>query len=237
VATPSFPVSPTPAVWGWPGLKWDVKKSPEFKTAIHPTVSGRRETRLALWALPRWHFNLEWEFLRDQRAKVMYDGSGSRLPPSPYDELRRILGFFLARRGAFEPFFFTDPTDFGVIDQTLTASSDGGRNLQALRSLGGQFVEPVGGVVAVTGVKINGVAQSAGYVAGIQLNKLLDASSALLDQDGWLVLPNAPSVGSVLAATFTYAFKVRFKQDLSEFENLWDDLWRLQHLELYSVPE
>ena len=124
-----------------PGLMWDVKKTPVWKTAVQSAVSGK-ELRVAYMQYPLWQFTLAYEVLRgDANA-----------------EFQTLLGFFLARQGMFDSFLYADPTDnavtaasFGIGDGVTTA-------FQLTRALGG-FVEPVQNVNGAPSVFVNTVAE------------------------------------------------------------------------------
>ena len=84
------------------GLEYPVVRTPVFKTLTQETASGM-ETRAALQLYPRWRYTLSFNFLRDDAN----------------DEFRTLLGFFLARRGAYEAFLFNDPDDNAVTGQPI----------------------------------------------------------------------------------------------------------------------
>ena len=44
-----------------------------------------------------------------------------------------------------------------------------------------------------------------------------------------------PAAGHVIAADFTYRFRVRFAEDSAEFENFMYQLWQLKQIKLQSV--
>src|SRR6185437_3118733 len=181
-----------------PGLAWSVTKQPRFATRIQRAVSGR-ELRALDQPYPIWTWTLTYSVLRD--------GGG-------YDELRTLMGFFLAQQGAFASFLYEDPADNAVAAQML-GTGDGSVSAFALvRTMGG-FAEPITAPHAVTGVYLDGVRQ--------------DASGYSVDADtGVVTFAAPPSAGKAVAADFTYYFRVRFADDSAEFENFMFRLWSLR---------
>lgn len=188
-----------------PGLAWSVTKQPRFATRIQRAVSGR-ELRALDQPYPIWTWTLTYSVLRD--------GGG-------YDELRTLMGFFLAQQGAFASFLYEDPADNAVAAQML-GTGDGSVSAFALvRTMGG-FAEPITAPHAVTGVYLDGVRQ--------------DASGYSVDADtGVVTFAAPPSAGKAVAADFTYYFRVRFADDSAEFENFMSRLWSLRQVKLQSV--
>jgi hypothetical protein len=108
-----------------PGLTWNIKKTPEWKTAIQESVSGK-ELAAAFMTYPRWTYSLAYEFLR----------TGS------YSELESLVGFFNARMGKFDTFLFEDPDDHNVTAQQFGTGDGVTTSFGLIRTYGG-FSEPV----------------------------------------------------------------------------------------------
>lgn len=138
---------------------WSVFKTPNFKTFTQLSTSGK-EVRAALWANPTWDFRLTWEVLKD--------GNG---PPSDIDT---FMNWFLARRGSFDSFLFSDPTDNGVAAQLLGYGDGATKTFQLARALAsGGALEAIQNPNAVTNVYLNGSPQAAfSYMSGTE-NSLL----------------------------------------------------------------
>jgi uncharacterized protein (TIGR02217 family) len=177
------------------GLSWGVRKTPVFSTRVQTALSGY-ETRAALYSYPLYNFSLQYEFLREATG-----------------ELQQLLGFFIARRGQFDSFLYTDPSDNSVTNYLLGVGNGTKREFQLLRSYGG-FVEPVMNVNTVTQVTVNGIATTA-YAVGT---------------DGLLTLNTAPAAGQVVRWTGTYYFRCRFMSDEADFEQFAYQFWSLQSL-------
>src|SRR5579862_4299001 len=86
------------------GLAYTVTKTAEYSTVLQSSAS-KNEIRTAQYQNnPIWTFQLLYEVLKDRGV----------LSPYAYSEYRTLQGFFLARKGRFDDFLFTDPTDFVV---------------------------------------------------------------------------------------------------------------------------
>src|SRR6185312_5055013 len=188
-----------------PGLAWSVTKQPRFATRIQRAVSGR-ELRALDQPNPIWTWTLTYSVLRD---------GGS------YDELRTLMGFFLAQQGAFASFLFVDPSDNAVSGQALGTGDGSAAAFQLVRTMGG-FAEPIMAPTAVADLYVNGIVQSPSLYS--------------IDADTGIVTFTAPPAGGgVVSADFTYAFRVRFADDSAEFENFMFRLWSLRQVKLQSV--
>lgn len=184
-----------------PGLAWDVGKKPGFNTLTHRAVSGK-EARASLMAYPLWTFKLAFEVLRDG------------LHGNDYDTL---LGFILARYGAFDSFLYTDPTDYSVTDQQIGVGDGSETQFQLVRSLGYSFtfIEPVQNVNALTNIKVNDVVTAAYSI----------------NSTGLVTFDTAPPLGHTVKWTGTYYYRCRFLQDEHDFNQMLKDLWELRKLE------
>jgi uncharacterized protein (TIGR02217 family) len=198
-----------------PGLGWSVTKAPRFATRIQRAVSGR-EVRLLDQPMPIWSWTLTYTLLRDR-----WDVRGGAGPGAGHDELRTLMGFFLQRQGAFQPFLFDDPTDDQVTGQ-LIGTGDGGTSVfQLVRTMNG-FSEPIAAPNAVSAVYFNGIVQS-------PANYTIDAATGLVS------FTAPPPAAQAVTADFTYWFRVRFADDSTEFENFLYQLWSLKQIKLQSA--
>jgi uncharacterized protein (TIGR02217 family) len=198
-----------------PGLGWSVTKTPRFTGRIQNAVSGR-ELRVLDQLNPIWTWTLTYSLLRDK-----WDARAAIGPGIGYDELRTLAGFFLQHQGTFRPFLFDDPTDNIVTDQILGTGDGGVRAFQLVRSMGG-FAEPITAPNVVSAIRFNGVRQGpAGY--------------AVDSETGLVTFATPPPASHVIAADFTYRFRVRFAEDSAEFENFMYQLWQLKQIKLQSV--
>jgi uncharacterized protein (TIGR02217 family) len=196
-----------------PGLAWNVTKAPTFQTRIQRAVSGR-ELRALDYPYPLWQFTLVFAFLRDN-------------PAAGLDELRTLMGFYLACQGAFGTFLFQDPSDYQVFGQYLGTGDSSLAGFQLQRTmgtalLGGGFTEPIVAPNLITAVYFDGITQSpSGYS--------IDPGTGLL------TFSTPPGTGLVITADFSYWFRCRFVDDSYDFENFMHRLWQLKKLTFISV--
>ena len=193
-----------------PGLAWHVKKRPRFNTAIASHVSGR-EVRVSNYAYPIWEWEMKYEFLR----------------ADAHTELQQLMGFFLARSGAFDTFLYRDPTEDNQVQGHQLALGDGATTKFTLTKTFGGFTEPCGYVDTDT---LAVYFQPPG------------ASVPVLQTTGWtFVSPNQivfslpPPVGTQVLVDFTWYYRVRFAEDSQDYDNFMFDLWQLQKLSIQSV--
>jgi uncharacterized protein (TIGR02217 family) len=194
------------------GLTWDTKRRPTFATLIQKSASGR-EVRAALQTYPL----AEWEL------------AFSYLPEAT--DLATLIGFYMARKGSFDSFLFTaEASDGTAIDSTVSAQALGlgtGSldDFTLVRTLGG-FIELVENG-AVSAVYFDGVAQSA------------DNYSVTSTAPGHLntlhFSAGLPGDGVAVTADFTYSWRVRFKDDQVEFNNLLSAIWEATTITLVQV--
>jgi uncharacterized protein (TIGR02217 family) len=187
-----------------PGLTWDVKRSPEFSTTVVKGADGG-ETRIGNWANPIWHWSLTHELLRDDAT----------------DELKTLLGFFLARQGKLDDFLYEDPSDNAVTGQQLGIGDGTTTAFQCVRAYGG-FVEPVKNLNGAPVIKVDGVTKTV-------------TTHYTVSSTGLVTFATAPANGAVITADLEYYWRVRFDLDSAEFNQFAQNLWDLQECTLVSV--
>ncbi len=190
-----------------PGLTWNVVRQPEFRTKVQSAVSGR-EIRLAFMSSPMYTFKMGYEVLRQGGA---------------FNELKTLGGFFLNRLGSFDSFLYTDPTDSSVTAASFGAGNGTTLQFQLVRPYGpagSAFVEPVENLNGAPAIYKDGVLQTTGYTVG---------------DTGIVTFATAPSAGVQLTWTGSFYYRVRFKQDVAEFNNFMKDLFDLKKMELYGA--
>lgn len=190
-----------------PGLSWNVVRQPEFRTQVQSAVSGR-EIRLAFMSSPMYTFKMAYEVLRQGGA---------------FSELKTLGGFFLSRLGSYDSFLYSDPTDNSVTGASFGAGNGTTLAFQLVRPygpVGSAFVEPVENLNGAPSIYVGGVLQTSGYT---------------VSSTGIVTFATAPSSGAQLTWTGSFYYRVRFKQDVAEFNNFMQNLFDLKKLELYGA--
>jgi len=193
------------------GLEYPVVRTPVFRTLLQESASGS-ETRVTLQSYPRWKWTLSFNFLRDDAN----------------NEFRTLVSFFLARKGAFDSFLFTDVDDMAVTGQ-LIGRGDGHSTLFPLvRSFQG-FDEPVLAPNAITRLKVAGVTKTQGtdYSFGTWENGIIGS--------GLVGFATAPASGANITVDFSYYWPVRFVADQYDFSKFMDRLWEQKKLDIVSL--
>lgn len=193
-----------------PGLAWSVYKEPGFKTRVQKSVDGV-EWRAFDQALPIWTFTLTFNFLRDDAV---------------HGELNILRGFFLAQLGAAVPFLYDDPTDDQILGQVIGVGDGVTTQFQLVRTIGallgsGGYNEPITAPQQVSAIYFNGAQVAPGHTTSLST--------------GIIAFPSAPAAGTVIAVDFSYFFRVRFADDMADFENFLYRLWQLRQVKLVSV--
>lgn len=190
------------------GLTWDVKKRPNFGTIIQTGASGR-EVRVTKRMNPIWEFELSYSILDDN----FIDASG-------YSELRNLVGFYLQRQGAFDSFLYMDPSDNSVAGQAIGTGDGVATTFQLVRNFGG-FAESMQNIQGSPQIFIAGVLQL--------------ASAYSVSATGLVTFTSAPASGAAITAGFSYYYRVRFKEDVQEFNEFLNNLWEAQQVKFISV--
>ncbi|EGY02280.1 phage associated protein, putative [Nitrospirillum viridazoti Y2] len=185
------------------GRTFGTVKEPNFNTTVQTHNNGD-ETRISNWSRPRWKITLVYSALWDTASAA---------------DFKTLLGFFMQQRGAFRPFLFVDPDDNQVVGQAIAVGDGSTRAFTAVRTFGG-FVEPVGALMTVTAVYLNGTPTGGYSFSG-----------------NTVTLASAPAAGVLVTADFTFAFVTRFYDDKLSPEKFAYKLWSLGEVNLYSVNE
>lgn len=203
-AAPTLPIFPSIATLGW-----SVKRSPRFRNNISKHVSGK-EIRSPNAAHPVWEFELNYD--------VLFGG------PTGAQTYQSMLSFYQSMSGQSGKFVFTDP-EFGAAIAQFIATGDGFRTTWPLvRTVGGAYEEPIGWLVNITEVRINGILQSpATYVAWYN------------DKYPSVKFNTAPANTAVVTASYNYAFVCRFTNDSNTFEEFMNNWHALKSLKFRTV--
>lgn len=187
------------------GLKWGMKKTPVWSTQVQKMAS-QRELRASFVSYPLYKISLSYEVLRAAAA---------------YTEIQQLIGFFNARSGSFDTFYYQDPDDNAATDVSIGPAASGQLAYTALKSYGG-FIEPIGAFNGnPTNVKVNGVTKALGVDYTVSGNTITFLSQ--------------PTVGHSITWSGSFYYNVRFLKDDEEFEQFLKDLWSAQRIELITV--
>lgn len=183
-----------------PGVTWSLVKSgfhktPSFKSSIQKTGSGRGQTAVSYKPYATWNFEVDLNYVRGGETVQ-------------YSVLQRFLGCYLKTCGAGNLFYFTDPNDNGVSDQSamlnvtpgaafpMTQTGDGvSTQFQLARNIdqGVDILQTVANVV----VYVNNA-----VVSGVSISNT-----------GVATFASAPANGAVLAWQGTFRYLCRFTED------------------------
>jgi len=179
------------------------------------SVNGR-ELRASYQAVPKYEISMSYAFLRENKNRK---------------EFQILESFFLARRGAFDSFLFKMPDDF---EFTCTFEGDGTNTTFQLYKQMHNLQLPVGNTL--------GSSQSANLYMWnkLQTKDMWDANdqklmwntaTAMITQDGKLVLSEPLANGTSITVTGTYYYRCRFKEDEQQYVNFMRKLWKASKVE------
>lgn len=152
-----------------PGLSWNVKRKPMWRTKISESSSGR-EYAFGYWSYPRYKYSLSFEALRSS---------------SVLQELQTLAGFFNSRQGSLDTFLYSDPDDNAVTGQSFAVGDGVTKDFQLVRAFGG-YIEPVFDLNTVPIIKSNGSVVVSGYTitSGLVSFSAAPVNGAVLSWDG-----------------------------------------------------
>lgn len=132
------------------------------------------------------------------------------------EQYRTLFGFVALVKGAFEPFLWLDPEDNHEDNIQLSQLTPG--TYQAVMKMG-VYVEPVEYIDNAT-VTIDGVKQQSGTYS---------------TTNGCIVFDTAPATGAVVKASYTYYWKVMFKDDGVTVESVFTNINKTKSFKLVTV--
>lgn len=147
---PTLPAAADPFHSSLPGLDITVHKKPMMKARVAEASSGQ-EDRTSLWAMPRWDFELTYNYLEDK------SGAAS--------SLKTIQGFYLARGGTYDSWLFKDPDDYLVVNNPLGTADGVTTQFYFQRNLGG-FQEIIGQVDTANTISVYGTVSQSANIPG-----------------------------------------------------------------------
>lgn len=181
------------------GLSWPVKKTPSWNTRVQKTVSGR-ELRCKLYSYPLYAIDLQYEFLRADQKNA---------------EFQSLIGFYNARGGQFDSFYFDDQSDNTAQGQTFGVGDGATVSFQLVRTVG-TFAEPVFALNGTPTILVDG-SPTTDFTVGDR---------------GKVVFNSPPPAGAVLAWSGQFYWVVRFAQDTMEFSEFLYNFWSLDKVQL-----
>jgi hypothetical protein len=223
----------------FPGVDWNVKRTPTFRTLMSTAANGYT-VRVPMLTDPMWTFECSFEFLRDDS----------------HDELNQLLGFFLARQGAWDSFLLDlgsltqNPLDSAVTDQPLTIDANNCAPL--VRTLGiSQYNETLYELNGTPVIKLNGTPLVAG--TDYTLYTSTQTAAGTLNAGGIAYAGNVVTflhaVSGAVTADFGFYYRVVFSigkgtsqdpqlgNDQQDFEMLWLQMYEAQQLTFVTARE
>lgn len=183
-----------------PGLSVEVSRTLIYSTLIQTSATGK-ELRVSQRTYPIVEHSLKYNFLRDTTA---------------YPELKTLVGFYKARQGDADNFYYTDPEDYQATDVLIGTGNGSNRDFQLL-AVTGTHTEPIFNPNAITSVTVNGSAQ--GYV---------------LQSNGVVRMNSAPGSGALVRWNGTYYYRARFLDPKLSVDKFLYQVWAGRAVKLLS---
>jgi uncharacterized protein (TIGR02217 family) len=218
------------------GVRFSVLRKPRAGATLIQTATSGKETRIALWSAPINDFELSYEFLWQNQP---YASIGAVPAPAAIrsfsdpiiaDDWAALEGFFKARQGAFDDFLFNDVYTPDNAAQNMQFGVGDGQTVafQITRMLG-PFVEPVQNLAGV----ITGAPDTP---PAIYVNATLQsANDYAISSTGVVTFNTPPAAGAILAWSGRFYHRVRFAQDVNDFELFMHNFFRLRKVELTGI--
>jgi uncharacterized protein (TIGR02217 family) len=207
-----------------PPLAWSVHKKPILASRTTTSATGRG-TQLACAVYPRWAFTLTYgdgSWLRDQTQNIVPDST-----LAGFAELEQLSGLFLACRGSYGEFYYSDPDD-NSREHEFVGTGDGTTTTFPLYYSWGlgpfspTLTIPVGGINTLDAVYIGAVVQSPSTYS-------MDATNTQL------VFAVPPAAGYIITVDFHFYFRCRFLNDTFEFSQFAQNKWENKETLFESV--
>lgn len=189
-----------------PGLTWDIKRNPKFKTITHETIGGS-EARATFMAFPFWEFELSYEIIRDRAAKP---------------ELESLMGFFMKHQGSLDTWLYDCPEDNAVTDMQFGTGNGSTLAFQLTRTYGG-FIETINNYKTNPTIKVDGVTKT----AGVDYN---------INTTGLVTFISAPANGKAITWTGGFYYRCRFMEDITDFNQFARKMYELSGLTFIGSP-
>lgn len=201
------------------GLSFDSTKTPLFNNIVQRSVS-MAELRGSFASTPVYDIVLAYDLLRDDAT---------------HNELKTLMGFFMARQGSWDSFLYQDPDD-NVASSTYFGTGDGATQVFQLTRPYGSFTESVSNFSADATVS-NGAPATLG-AAAIYVNFVLMTvgTDYTVSSTGLVTFTVAPPFGYSLNWTGIYYYRSRFAIENNPFtlQQFMSKLWEAQQVEFYG---
>jgi hypothetical protein len=209
------------------GLRWTLVRTPEFSTIVQTSPSFH-ETTIIQATNPRWHWELKYNYLKDNVADLVAGLS--------YTDFATLRAFFLKHYGQGDNFLFNDlvTPDYSVGPALITAAPNLDAQLQVMYNTadgyyysplqvkrGGTYYEDIDYVNGAISVYENGTSS---IYAGSPLGPGL-AIPGFSFAGMYLKWSAAHTPVAPVTAQFSYYWRVRFSSDQQEFEKFMHMLW------------
>lgn len=238
-----------------PGLRVDMRRAPEYSTAIETGESGL-EHRASWWNQTRVTWQLQYEVLRIATTTP---------------DWQRLVGFHDRHSGRWDSFLFQDPEDYVVpvgspqpfgfgdgvttefrLQRSLTDPAQWSSppalwpsTLNGFEPIGALSMEGDGEVELLTEADVDIETEDgfqilvAGffpslrvYADGVELSQGIDYTVAL---DGSITMLVAPASGVALTWTGEYYWRARFADDMTASQRIVPALWEARTVDLIKV--
>lgn len=190
-----------------PGITVPMPKRPRWSTRIATHESGR-EVRLKRWKYPLWTFEITVDAVTSASQRLNLIANSQQA----------IVDFFQQCQGAGNSFLYVDQIDTIAVGQTL-GIADGVTTDFVFKRMLQSVNEPVGWLLNVAAVYIDGVQQTSGW-------NTYDPNV--------LRFATAPKLGTI-TADFNFAFLCRFSEDEMDSVQFMRDLWEMRSIKFQSL--
>lgn len=207
IEKPFLTVEPLPILPRLRGQAYPDKKRPDYHTIVKQSPSAIAKIYES-WHYPRWYIELTYEFMAGN---------------APGSDYRKLLDFFIARRGSLSDFWYQDPEDNAAQDELIGTGDGSQRSYQLCRTYCG-YQEPIFGL-------------NADYPLKLTVDKALQTPDKFtVSNTGLLTFKTAtPPKGAEIRASFHFFYRCRFTEDMAEFEQFAAKLWTLKSLSMVTT--
>lgn len=201
------------------GLDIAINRKPTFMTKRMENVAGK-EVRVALRTVPRWTWDVTFNFLRSTSQAQLQS-----------QEFANLTSLYNSLSGGFDSFQWLDPEDFNETLSLLAASTTGTYQLSRQMGTSTNFSENIFAPSTVT------------QVFAVNSSGVSSASTLAITQNNWgssipgqITLSTFTPGSSVsVYATFTYYWPVRWDQDEMQFERFGLGWWEVKKMSFTSI--